>query len=242
MAERRRVVAVAHEEVAELQEVGAVGLERVARQPPLELEVGEEVEHVMLEALRCRCCGGDGHVRVFAAAGRRTFAVQGGACAPARYAVTAAATATPTVASASRPACTQRAGARRHQHAAGDHGARRRAAAGPATAPRAAAGSRSVALPIPSRAIAHSATTASTNVRSRLAARPQAAVSRSRGGWRVAALRREPDRRRRHRAAALHRPDADAHRPARDARPNLVAGPARPRADAGDDARLPDRV
>ena len=84
VAERRRVVAVAHEEVAELQEVGAVGLERVARQPALELEVGEEVEHVVLEALRCRCCGGDGHGRVFAAAAERTFAVQRGACACSR--------------------------------------------------------------------------------------------------------------------------------------------------------------
>ena len=36
---------------AELQQVGAVGLERVARQAALELEVGEEVEHEVLERL-----------------------------------------------------------------------------------------------------------------------------------------------------------------------------------------------
>jgi hypothetical protein len=42
----------------ELQQVRAVGLERVARQPALELEVGEEVEHVVLE--RSRLCVEDG--------------------------------------------------------------------------------------------------------------------------------------------------------------------------------------
>ncbi len=36
--------------LAELQEVGAVGVQRVAREPALELEVGEEVEHEAREA------------------------------------------------------------------------------------------------------------------------------------------------------------------------------------------------
>ena len=61
VAERRRVEAVAREEVAELQQVGAVGLQRVARQAALELEVGEEVEHVVLERARGGCWAGDGH-------------------------------------------------------------------------------------------------------------------------------------------------------------------------------------
>ena len=39
------VDAATAEEGPELQQVGAIGLERVARQPALELEVGEEVEH-----------------------------------------------------------------------------------------------------------------------------------------------------------------------------------------------------
>jgi hypothetical protein len=42
------------EEAAHLQEVGAVGLERVAREAALELEVGQEVEHQMLEHRRTR--------------------------------------------------------------------------------------------------------------------------------------------------------------------------------------------
>ena len=33
-----------------LQQVGAVGVERVAREPTLELQVGEKVEHQALEA------------------------------------------------------------------------------------------------------------------------------------------------------------------------------------------------
>jgi hypothetical protein len=54
----------ASEVEAELQEVGPVGLERVARQPALELEVCEEVEHLVLEAGRRRL--GDGHASRFA--------------------------------------------------------------------------------------------------------------------------------------------------------------------------------
>ena len=50
------VGAAAVQERAELQQVRAVGLERVARQAPLELEVREEVEHVVLE--RARLGGG----------------------------------------------------------------------------------------------------------------------------------------------------------------------------------------
>ena len=53
------------QERAELQQVRAVGLERVARQPALELEVGEEVEHVVLERPRLRG-GVDGHGAEFA--------------------------------------------------------------------------------------------------------------------------------------------------------------------------------
>ncbi len=52
---------------AELQQVGAVGLERVARQAALELEVGEEVEHEVLERLEG---SDDGHGAWFAAGGR----------------------------------------------------------------------------------------------------------------------------------------------------------------------------
>ena len=37
------------QEGPELQQVGAVGLERVARQAPLELQVGQEVEHQLLD-------------------------------------------------------------------------------------------------------------------------------------------------------------------------------------------------
>ena len=39
------------EVLAELQKVGPVRVQRVAREPPLELQVGEEVEHEPLEAL-----------------------------------------------------------------------------------------------------------------------------------------------------------------------------------------------
>ena len=45
----QHVVAVLLQVGAELQQVGAVGLERVARESALELEVGEEVEHQLLE-------------------------------------------------------------------------------------------------------------------------------------------------------------------------------------------------
>jgi hypothetical protein len=37
------------EELPELEQVRAVGIERVARQPPLELEIGEEVEDQWLD-------------------------------------------------------------------------------------------------------------------------------------------------------------------------------------------------
>src|SRR5206468_1660558 len=37
------------EEAAVLEQVGAVGLERVARQPALELQVRQEIEHQVLE-------------------------------------------------------------------------------------------------------------------------------------------------------------------------------------------------
>ena len=53
------------QEAAELEQVGAVRVERVAGQPALELEVGEEVEHEVLEPAlgdRLLDCG---HVRVF---------------------------------------------------------------------------------------------------------------------------------------------------------------------------------
>ena len=46
---------------AVLQQVGPVGLERVARQPALELEVGEEVEHVVLVRARDRRAGDGRH-------------------------------------------------------------------------------------------------------------------------------------------------------------------------------------
>ena len=42
--------------LAELQEVGAVGLERVAREPAFELEVREEVEDEVVVGLRARRC------------------------------------------------------------------------------------------------------------------------------------------------------------------------------------------
>ena len=61
----------------------AVGLERVARQPALELQVGEEVEHVVLERAWRRSPGCDGHGAWFAAAapsprGARRVRVQRG--------------------------------------------------------------------------------------------------------------------------------------------------------------------
>ena len=59
------VGAAAPQERPELQQVGPVRLERVAREPALELEVREEVEDVMLERPRLRG-GVDGHVVQFA--------------------------------------------------------------------------------------------------------------------------------------------------------------------------------
>ncbi len=44
------------EEGAELEEIRAVGLERVARQAPLELQIGEEVERQMLDPEPRRGC------------------------------------------------------------------------------------------------------------------------------------------------------------------------------------------
>ena len=64
MADVQRVVAVGIQVGAELQQIGAVGLQRVARQASLELEVGEEVEHQLLE--RARRGGGDCHGATFA--------------------------------------------------------------------------------------------------------------------------------------------------------------------------------
>jgi hypothetical protein len=52
MRDRERVAPVQVRAV--LQEVRAVGLERVAREPALELQVREEVEHEVLERFRCR--------------------------------------------------------------------------------------------------------------------------------------------------------------------------------------------
>ena len=49
------------QEAAELQEIRAIGLERVARQSALELEVGQEVEEQMLEAVLDRGLGDCGH-------------------------------------------------------------------------------------------------------------------------------------------------------------------------------------
>ena len=54
------------EETAELEQVRAVGLERVARQPALEFEVGEEVQHQVLEGLQLRGALDRGHGAAFA--------------------------------------------------------------------------------------------------------------------------------------------------------------------------------
>ena len=62
---RLHVDAVAREVRAELQQIGPVGLERVARQPALELQVREEVEHVMLERTRGRGSGDGRHAEAF---------------------------------------------------------------------------------------------------------------------------------------------------------------------------------
>ena len=78
MAGGQRVHIPAGEVGAELQEVGAVGLERVAREAALELEVGQEVEQLMLEAPRL---GADHrHGSGFARAAARPLACKG-ACA-----------------------------------------------------------------------------------------------------------------------------------------------------------------
>src|SRR4051794_10183693 len=90
VVERERVAARAPQPVAELEEVGAVRLERVARQAALELEVCEEVEHEVLVRL-----GGtrDGHAREFAGTERlppcatpRSAATAGGAARASRSA------------------------------------------------------------------------------------------------------------------------------------------------------------
>ena len=47
-----RPTSALRQEGAELEQVGTVGLQRVARHPPLELEVREEVEHQLLEPRR----------------------------------------------------------------------------------------------------------------------------------------------------------------------------------------------
>ena len=70
----RAHAARARQEHPVLQQVGAVGVERVARQPALELEVGEEVEHERLEARLDRGLGlgwpdCDGHAEVVLPAG-----------------------------------------------------------------------------------------------------------------------------------------------------------------------------
>ena len=67
----QRIVLRAREPLAVLQEVGAVGLERVARKAALELEVGEKVEQQVLERLRCGRRSDDGH-------GPPCFAAEGG--------------------------------------------------------------------------------------------------------------------------------------------------------------------
>ena len=48
---RERVGFVRGEEFPVLEQVGAVGVQRVAREAPLQLQVGEEVEDEALEAL-----------------------------------------------------------------------------------------------------------------------------------------------------------------------------------------------
>ena len=55
---RGRIAIALGEETAELEQVGAVRSERVARQPALELEVGEEVENEALVALAWLRLGG----------------------------------------------------------------------------------------------------------------------------------------------------------------------------------------
>ena len=47
----QRIDVMPAQELAELQQVRAVGLQRVARQAPLELQIGEEVEHQRLDHL-----------------------------------------------------------------------------------------------------------------------------------------------------------------------------------------------
>ena len=49
MLRPQRVHLAPAQELPELQQVRAVGLQRVARQAPLELEVGEELEHERLD-------------------------------------------------------------------------------------------------------------------------------------------------------------------------------------------------
>ena len=63
VVEAQRVAPGPAQPVAELQQVGAVGLERVAREPALELEVGEEVEHEVVVGLGAGRSGDERHVR-----------------------------------------------------------------------------------------------------------------------------------------------------------------------------------
>jgi len=53
------------QEAPELEQVRAVGLERVARQAALELEVREEVQHQVLETAATAGSRGDGHDKAF---------------------------------------------------------------------------------------------------------------------------------------------------------------------------------
>ena len=108
VADLQRAQAAAVEELAERQQVGAVGLERVARKAALELQVGEEVEHKLLDPrragravrsapsspLKLRACGEGSLPR----ATRRSGA--GGLAAHALCAASSASTAPPASAAA----------------------------------------------------------------------------------------------------------------------------------------------
>ncbi len=77
--DRDRVAPARMQEGAELEQIGPVGVERVAGETALELEVGEKVEHQRLEVgIGARLWLGDGdrHGAWFLAAGRRTLPVQ----------------------------------------------------------------------------------------------------------------------------------------------------------------------
>jgi len=62
---RERVDGAPRQEVAELLQIGAVGLQRVARQPTLQLEVGEEVERQFGDAASRSTDLGGGHEALF---------------------------------------------------------------------------------------------------------------------------------------------------------------------------------